>query len=422
MTRSLLLDRDFALIWVADLISITGNLAMFVALPVAVYERTGSTVATALTALTGLAPSVLVGQIAGVIVDRTDRRRVLIVANLILALLTCAYLAVPGGTWWPLLLISLALGSVGQFAQPAEHALLGEVVPPQRLGEGASLNAMTNSLARLLGPVAGGVLYSLVGFTATVTLDATTFLIAAMLLTLVTRTRPLAPHPQTARANWIGDWIKGARTIWKHQQLRPIVILVAITMFGEGSISALLTPFTKQILHGGADVLGIILSTQAVGGIIGAWWATRNADKHTPLRLLGTAALISGCLLAVGFNYPLIYPTWWPAAILTGMLGFPSAVFGAAQGYALQIYAPPELRGRVFSLANGILSLTQAAGIMVAGTAAELWGPLVINIDTGAYLVVGITALFLLARQRAQPGGVPAQSSAARDGHRRSTP
>lgn len=134
-TRSLVLDRDFALIWVAGLISVTGNLAMFVALPVTVYQRTGSTLATALTALTGLAPSVVVGQVAGVVVDRMDRRLVLIVANVVLAGLTCGYLMVPTGVWWPLLLISLALGSVAQFAQPAEHALLGEVVPPPRLGE-----------------------------------------------------------------------------------------------------------------------------------------------------------------------------------------------------------------------------------------------------------------------------------------------
>lgn len=176
-------------------------------------------------------------------------------------------------------------------------------------------------------------------------------------------------------------------------------------MFGEGSISALLAPFTQTILHGGADALGIILSAQAVGGIVGAWWAARNADRHPPLRLLGSAALISGCLLAVIFNYPLVCPAWWPAVVLTGIAGFPFAILGAAQGYALQIYAPPDLRGRVYSLAYGVLSLTQAAGIMAAGIAAEQWGPLVINIDTAAYLTVGTTSLFLVASRARLPGG-----------------
>lgn len=402
-TRSLLLDRNFALIWVSGLISTTGNLAMFVALPVTVYQRTGSTLATALAALTELAPNVVVGQVAGVVADRLDRRTVLIVANLVLAVVTCAYLFVPNSTWWPLLLVSLAMGSVAQFAQPAGHALLGEVVPSERLGEGASLNAMTSNLARLLGPVAGGLLYGQAGFTATVALDAATFLIAALLVVLVTRIRPLAPEPSSKPTGWISDWIKGARAIWQHQQLRPVVLLVAITMFGEGSISALLAPFARQILRGGADVLGTILSAQAVGGIVGAWWAARSADRHPPLRLLGGASLISGCLLAAVFNYALIYPHWWPAVVLTGMAGFPFAVFGAAQGYALQIYAPPELRGRVYSLAYGILSLTQASGIMVAGVAAERWGPLVINIDTVAYLTVGIAAL-IIVEKRFPPG------------------
>lgn len=394
-SRSLLVQRDFALIWVAGLVSITGNLAMFVALPVAVYGRTGSPLATALTALGGLAPTVLAGQVAGVVVDRMDRRRVLIVANLVMALVTCVYLTVPHDTWWPLPLLSMMLAGVAQFAQSGEHALLGEVVPPQRLGEGASLNAMNNNLARLLGPAAGGLLYAQAGFKATVVLDAVTFLMAAMLVLLVSHIRPFPPEPPREPTGWLTDWTKGAHTVWTHRQLRPVVLLVAIAMFGEGSISALLAPFTQEILRGGADILGLMLAAQAVGGIAGAWWASRKADRLTPLRLLGGAALASGLLLVVIINYALIYPTWWPAVALTGVAGFPFAVFGAAQGYALQIYAPPHLRGRVYSLAFGILSLTQASGIMIAGITAQRWGPLMINIDTAAYLTVGIIALSL---------------------------
>ena len=87
------------------------------------------------------------------------------------------------------------------------------------------------------------------------------------------------------------------------------------------------------------------------------------------------------------------------AVILTGVAGFPFAVVGAAQGYALQIYAPHELRGRVYSLSFGVLSLAQLSGIAIAGQAAERWGPLMINIDAAGYLLTGVVAI-CLARRR----------------------
>lgn len=405
--RSLIRHRDFALVWWAGLISMTGNLAMFVALPVAVHSRTGSPWATAVTALAGLVPTLLLGQFAGVIVDRVDRRTVLILANLAMAVATCGFLLIPDGAWWPFAAVNLIVRCLGQFAGPAEHALLGELIPPERLGEGASLNAMNNNVARLIGPALGGLLYAGVGLHLTVALDAVSFLAAAILMILVARRRPYPPEPRTEPTGWLLDWRHGARMVWAHRELRPLILLVAVTTFGEGAISALLAPFTSDVLHGGAGVLGAMLSAQAIGGIAGAWWASRVADRRSPLSLLGGAALASGVLLAVIFNYALVVPNAIPAVLLTGLAGFPFAVFGAAQGYALQVYAPPHLRGRVFALAAGILSLAQLAGITVAGLAAEQWGSLVINIDAATYLIAGVIAIRLARGRRVTASPCP---------------
>lgn len=373
---------------------------MFVALPVAVYGRSESPLATALTALAGLVPRVLLSQGAGVVADRVDRRTLLILSNFAMALLTFGYLAVSTEGWWPLAAVHLVVQGVAQFAGPAEHALLGELVPADRLGEGASLNALNNNIARLVGPAVGGLLFAQVGFWTTIVLDALSFLVAAALVLWVARDRPFRADLSTEARGWFGNWLRGVRLVWTHPELRPLVLLVSISMFGEGSISALFAPFTNDVLGGGADLLGLVLTAQAAGGIMGAWWASRVADRHPPLVLLGGAGVVSGLLLAVTFNYPIIYPAGWPAVALTGLAGFPFAVFGAAQGYALQVYAPPHLRGRVFSLASGIIGLAQLSGIAVAGIAAECWGLLVINIDAGAYLIAGLLALRVAHRLR----------------------
>ncbi|MFT4166377.1 MAG: MFS transporter [Microlunatus sp.] len=407
---TLLLHRDIALVWTSGLISMTGSLAMFVALPVAVFDTTDSVWATAMTALAGIAPTALVGQVAGVVADWVDRRRLLVATNLSLAALTCVYLALPDGQWWLFAALNLLVASVAQFAGPAEHALLGDLVPKARLGEGASLNALNNNIARLVGPALGGLMFAKLGFWATVVLDAATFIMAAVLLWLVTsqNSRLIASRAPTDR--WVAAWLEGACRVWSHSQLRPIVALAALLMLGEGAISALIAPFTREVLNGGAEVLGLMFTAQAVGGIAGAAWTARNADRMPPLRLLGAGALASGLLMVVIFNYAFIYPQSWPAVVLTGLAGFPFAVVGAAQGYALQIYAPPELRGRVYSLASGTLSLAQLAGIVLAGAAGERWGPIAINIDTAAYLTAGVAA-FWLAHRPATDGPGPSVRS-----------
>lgn len=309
-TASLLRNRDFALVWSAGLVSWTGNLAMFVALPVAVYARTDSTLATATAVLGGALPPVLVSQVAGVVADRVDRRRLMLWTNVALAGLTTSYVVLAEVSWWTLVLANLVISSVGQLIGPAEQALLPDLVDDAtRLGEAASLNTLNNSLARLIGPAIGGLLFAHFGFWATALLDAATYLVAAGLMAMVSRRRgPTAPaaseQPEPLRVLWA----QGAKVVRRNPRLRVLVLLGALVMFGEGYVSALLAPFTKEILGGGAQTLGWMLSAQAVGGSLGAWWATKVVDRHDPLRLLGIAGVISGVLLAGIFNYAYLYP------------------------------------------------------------------------------------------------------------------
>lgn len=196
------------------------------------------------------------------------------------------------------------------------------------------------------------------------------------------------------------EWVQGAVTVWRHSRLRSVVALLALVMFGEGFTSALLAPLASDLIGGGAQTLGWILSAQAVGGIAGAWWASRIADRHDPMVLLGAGAVASGVLLTVIFNYAFLYPQAWPAIVLTAVAGIPFAVFASAQGLALQVYSPAVLRGRVFSLAYGVMSLLQLCGILTAGLTGARWGPSVINVDAATYLIAGLIALYLHRRLR----------------------
>lgn len=393
----LLHTRDLALVWWAGLVSWTGNLAMFVALPVAVYDRTGSTVATAATVLGWMIPPALVGQWAGVVADRVDKRRLLVVVNLALAAGTLGYLAATGADWWALALLALGLSGLGQFLGPAEHALVPELVPPERLGEAAALNALNNSLARLAGPMIGGIMLAQWGFSAVVLFDAISYAAAALLLAGV-RARPAGPaaaagRPARGLAAHVIAWRAGLRAAWAHPGLRLLLLVTAVVMTGEGFVAALLAPFVRDLAGGGPGALGLILSAQAVGGIAGSVWASRRAGRADPLRLLGAAAVLAGVLLLAGFGYPHVYPRVWPAVLVTAVAGAPFAVYAAAYGLALQIHSPAAMRGRIFALAGGVAALAQIAGITVAGLLAARAGAAVIVVDGFAYLAAGAGVL-----------------------------
>ncbi len=395
---SLLRRRDVALLWSSGLVSWIGKYAMFVALPAVVYDRTTSPLAAALTVLGGAAPSVLFGQVAGVVADRHDRRRVLILTGLVLSVLALGYLLVAEGPWWHLAIVNLTLSSVGQLMGPAEHALLPELVENERLGEAASLNALNNTLARLIGPALGGVLLAQVGWNAAVLLNAGAYLTAALLVAMVTAQRPHTTPPAPRRP-LLREWFEGATYNWSNPRLRALLLVLVLVMLGEGFVSALLAPLVTELI-GSAQVLGWILSAQAVGGIAGALWATRVADRFDPVRLLGWAALAAGLLLTVIFNYALLYPMAWPAVILTAVAGVPFAVFASTQLQALQLLSPAGLRGRVFAPSWGLNGLAQLVGITIAGVTAERWGVLMINVDAGTYVLGGIAALLITSRRR----------------------
>ena len=149
-------QRDFALLWSGALISLAGDWVLFVGLPLYVYDRTGSTLATGAIFLARLLPQVLLGSVAGVFVDRWDRRRTLVAANLLLAV---ALVPLFGGAaadqLWLVYLAAMAAVALQQFVVPAEEALLPRLVAEDELVPANALNALNNNLAWLGVPVAG---------------------------------------------------------------------------------------------------------------------------------------------------------------------------------------------------------------------------------------------------------------------------
>ncbi len=391
------------LVWWAGLVSGMGNYMLFVALPVYVYRETGSTLATGISVVATALPPTLVGQVAGVLVDRWDYRRTMLLANLALVPVTLLFLSVTSAPWWLVVPVAFVQASVGQFLGPAENALLPTLVSKKRLGAANSLNALNNNLARLVGPALGGLLIAGLGFAGVVVVDALTYLMAALLILGVKGQKTDRRKRQTLQlessyARLLTEWRDGLAAVRTNRFLMLSFAAAALVGFGEGFISTLMAPFVAKILGGGGPELGYIFSAQAVGGVAAGLLLTGYADRMPSVRLLARGGLLSGLMLLSIFNYPLVYPRLWPALVLTAVAGLPFAAWGTAQMTLLQTEAEPEKRGRIFASYFATFGLCQLLGMVVSGYLGDAVGVMVINVDAGMYLLAGCVVLVAARR------------------------
>jgi MFS family permease len=395
MLTELLRNKDFLLVWWAGLISMLGNYMLFIALPVYVFDKTGSTLSTAFSVMGGGLATIMIGQIAGVFVDRWDYKRTLVVANLVLVFITLAFLLTLYLPWWIVIPVAFLQSAVGQFLGPAENALLPTLVDNERLAAANSLNALNNNLARLAGPALGGLLLSKIGFAGVIIADAATYLIAVILLLFVN-----APHVKREVSQVLSlykrlfsEWQEGLQVVRQNKTLMLSFIVVALTGLGEGTISTLMAPYVSVMLGGGGLELGYLMSAQAIGGITSGLLLVNIVGRVNPLRLLGWSALVSGFLAGLLSTYPLFYAELWPGLILIAVAGFPYAAFSTAQMTILQKESPSQTRGRVFSSYFALFAFTQLAGMLGSGLLGDSLGVLIINTQSVVYMLAGVIVL-----------------------------
>jgi len=395
-------NRRFALLWTAGLVSLTGDWLLSVALPIYVYRLTGSPAAISAIIAANVAARLLVGAVAGVYVDRWDRRRVMIWANVGLALALLPLLAVTSADRvWIAGCVAFVAASLSQLVQPAEHALLPRLVDPAHLPAANSLNTLNNNLARLIGPALGGLAAIELGLRGVTLLDSASFLVAAGLVALIRGAYPAVREPGQERTGVVRELRDGFRLIGGTRVLRLLFIVLAVTSVGEGVMASLFAVFVSEPLHGGPGELGALMSAQAVGGIAGgllcAWYAART----TPVRMVGLGMALFGAIDLVIFNYPRLSTALWPEIALFVLVGVPGAVVIAGAMTLLQTEVADALRGRVFA----VVGVVAAAGALLgAGLAAALTDRVgvmpMLTVQGLGYLLAGIGFTVLMRGHR----------------------
>jgi Na+/melibiose symporter-like transporter len=304
---------------------------LVVALPVTVYQLTGSALATGGVLIANKLSALVLGSVAGVFVDRWDRKRTMVVANLIRAPGLLLLVAVDSAERvWIVYVVAATKSAVGQFFRPAENAL-PRLVGDEHLVPANALNALNDNLSRLLGPALGGLVVAWSGLGGVFVADAASYLVAAgMIATIAASSRAERAHPldtASVTETWVvvwREWLAGLRLIRHHPVLRVVFGVFAMASLGEGVLLTAFWVYIDQALGGGTREAGWLLSAQAAGGlvgavVIGAWGKTRPA-----VSLLGWGAIGIGLIDLAVFNYPAFIPGIWLGLVLMAVVGAPA--------------------------------------------------------------------------------------------------
>jgi predicted MFS family arabinose efflux permease len=389
--------RDFRLLWTGQLLSNLGSWLLFVAVPYRVYQLTGSPVATGLTFVAAL-PGTVLSPVAGVLVDRWDRRRTMLAADLgrAVAILPLLLLHRPGQLW--IVYTALVAESLlGQLFDPAAQALVPALVGRGReLTSANALLSVITAVSRLAGASLGGILFVAWGLEALVWLDAGTYMASALsLLLLKWRPDPAGGSSRGGRTPGAAaiELVVGLRYVLASRPLRRLLLVTTAFVTANGAFTALLVPDVRLRLHATADALGLILAATGAGFLVGA------PLGRALLPRAGMATTMTVSLLAAGVSFLVWFNTdrLEVALVFATAAGAAAVIFVIGRRTHVQSLTHDSLLGRTSANFLGCEAAGTLAGTALGGVTAELAG-LQVAI-TGASVVMllsaGLAALLL---------------------------
>lgn len=383
-------ERDFRQLWLAGLISDTGDWMLLVSLPVLVYQLTGSALGTSVAFLTELLPAVLVAPLAGRLADRVNRRALLVIVSLIQALMLLPLLA---GPRLPVVYIVIAAeAGLAAFFDPAKNALLPTLVDEAQLVSANSLTGLNQNLGRLAGGSLGGLLLAAGDLRVIAAADAATFVAAAALIAGLRSAQPAAG----------ANLRSGAGHPFRRRPVRAGLAVLALTSVGQGLFVVLFVVFVARVLHGNAAENGLLRAVQAIGSIGGGLVLAR-ASRIRSGRLASVACLSFGALAIATWNLPGVTLAEPVYVALFIAFGVPSIALVTGLVAALQQATLDGERGRVIAACGVAMAVGQAAGVGLAGLLGDRLGVIpLLDGQAALYLIGGLAALAWLA-ERAAP-------------------
>jgi MFS family permease len=373
--------RNFRLFFFGQLISQAGTWLTTIALTLLVLHRTGSGVAIGALTACQFGPVLLLGAWAGVVADRSDKRRLLITTQTLEMLQSFALAALAFMHDPPLVafyLTALAGGFMLAFDNPVRRSFVAEMVPADRVQNAVTLNSALMTSSRVIGPAVAGVLVVTVGFGWCFTIDAVSYL-AVIAGLLLMRKSELRQPPVTPRAK--GQVREGLRYVRNTPDLWVPLVMMAIIGTLTFNFAVVLPLFVEHTFHGSDGSFTALYSVLSIGSVAGALAAAHR--RSIDVQHVVFAALAFGTAVLIFASSPQLL-TAFPIALL---VGFTSVTFMTTSTAIVQVRADPALRGRVLALQAIVFIGTTPIGGPILGVISDQLGA------RAGFVVGGLAAL-----------------------------
>lgn len=375
----------------AQAVSLSGTWMQRVAQAWLVLELGGSGTDVGVVTALQFVPLLVLGAWAGVVVDRVDKRRLLVVTQAgagVLALVLGLLTALGAARLWTVMALALALGVVHLFDNPARQTFVLEMVGPAQLANAVTLNSVTVNAARTLGPALAGLLIATVGIAACFFVNAASYVLVVAAFALMRRA-DLAPSPVMPRGP--RQLREGLAYVWRTPEVRAPLLVVAVVGTLAYEFQVVLPLMARYVFDGGAGTYGVMTSCMGAGAVVaGLFLAARN--RSGARSLAGSTLLFGASILVAAFAPTLT----WALVALVGV-GATSIAFLSLANTNIQLAAAPEMRGRVMALWSiAFLGTTPIGGPLVGWVGDRFGARVALAVGAVATVAAGVT----LARTR----------------------
>jgi len=361
--------HTFIIIWLGQFVSTIGSQMTFFAITIWAWEKTGSATALALVSFFFFAPSILTSLLAGTIVDRVNRKVLMIISDTVTALATLAILLIYLSNTlqiWHLYIIAAVISPFNQIQQLSYQVSITTLVPKHHYTRASSMGSILSYGSSIIAPALAGSLYPMIGLVGIILIDLVTFVVAIATLAIV----PI-PQPKTKVSLNSESWRKklafGFHYIGTRPSLLALLTITSLFWLFHDVGDAVYNPMILARTDGNAVILGQVASAAGVGGVTGAvlvsfWGGLRRRIHGILLGMIGAGA--SKILFGLG-QMPLI---WIPAQFCSS-LNFP--LLGSSNQAIWFAKVEPEVQGRVFAVSFFLRQIVSASGALFGGPLAD---------------------------------------------------
>ncbi len=390
-------NRNFVLLLIAQTISSFGDALTILTLFILVNKLTGSTAAIASLSIVVAIPSIVFGLIAGVFVDKFDRKRIMLASDLLRGMLVLGLVFVQNKDNLVLMyILSFLQAAVGTFFGPARGAVMQQILKPNQFMAANSISQTAMIASSMVGTALAGIIVGLTGsFALAFVLDTVTFFVSFALVFFVLVPKLDATQNQQTEGIF-APMLEGLRIIWGNKILIAVLVGGGVTMFGLGASNVLFTPYIINILKVPVTWLGAVNTAETIAMILSGILVVGYAAKLNPTTIIWSGLLSLGILVGLSA----VVPNVWFFCALNFLIGLVVSPLEASFGTVLQGTVKNEVMGRVGSGFNIVMNSASLISMAFSGVLASLIG--VRNVFAVSGMIVAIAAFITFLMLRGQ--------------------